>query len=221
MRQQEKQSETRDNRERIELEKARLEIDCQMEELKKLQSTISLAQTQPSCISLQLSASRPSPLSTSRPSPPSALRPSPLSALRPSPPSASRPSPPSASSPIDPELEEWDTVEAFFTWLINRQTTRERQAQCEHAKNAAIKNYCTTKDLKTIEDPRSDLYKKATSSLIDIPDGIARSFRRFLKQYKVVHKEEQQVAANTLIDMQIGSSGFIRSDPALRQQLVM
>jgi hypothetical protein len=118
---------------------------------------------------------------------------------------------PLPSSPVDDTIDEFDLVEEFFTFVIERTKNLLRRNEYEHAKDVAIARFWTLEDLKAMESPSSELYRMATSVECGIPDGIVRSFRRYMKAFKVWFRERaKQQAAGALIDIQYGPGGFIR-----------
>ena len=64
-----------------------------------------------------------------------------------------------------------------------------------------------------MDKPTSDMYKMAISDACAIPDGIARGFRRQIRQFKMEYRQQRddRLAAQ-LIKLQHGGGGFIRGD---------
>jgi hypothetical protein len=78
-------------------------------------------------------------------------------------------------------------VKLFFDWLITEQPEEDRDDYLA-AKEIAVDQKWTIKDLKEMANPESPLYKVAMG--FGLKDGVARHLRDDLKLFKKVYKEQ-------------------------------
>ena len=107
------------------------------------------------------------------------------------------------SSPIAPAggvANPFMLVQQFFNWArMNAPTDGVRQAYNKSA-GVAEEQFWTLEDLKEMSNINSDLYRVARDK--GLPDGIIRGFRKAIKDFKVVYRQqmrdEAKEAAHTL-----------------------
>lgn len=105
------------------------------------------------------------------------------------------------SSPIDATADNDEIVEAFFLWLIERTKRDTSKARIQAAMTTALDEMWSLDDLVTMNDMNSPLYSLAVRG--GIADGLARSLKGHIHNFKQVYrKEKETLAATALMTLQ-------------------
>jgi hypothetical protein len=89
---------------------------------------------------------------------------------------------PRSSSSIDSNEDEYDTLAKFFTWKINSIKNQDRKKKWEDAQSTIFANDWSIRELRQMEDDKTPAYQRAIKA--GISDGLARGFKRELRQYR-------------------------------------